>query len=430
MMLNEGTITAPKPTLESVLEKNNLNAAWLAVKANDGAAGPDGRDISATHEHLKEHWEGIETKLRASQYKAGPIRAVSIPKANGGERVLGVPNVQDRLIQQAIHQKLSERCEPFFSEHSYGFRPKRSAHDAVRAAREMVTQGKRFVADIDLKSFFDEVDHDKLMHLLGAHIEDKGLKKLIGTILRAPVQHRDGSRHKRGKGTPQGGPLSPLLANIYLDPLDKELERRGLSFVRYADDIAIFVTSPRAAERVLESVTGWIEKNLKVPVNREKSRSGPTEDSALLGFRLHDDGVISIAPKSIEKLKVRVRKLWDGQQNATSEQLRDRWKRFITGWWNYFQLADRRWGVEDITGWIRRHIRKCFWLRWKTPRGRLNALKRCGISRRSRGIAYSGLGAWRIARLWQMNQALSNKTLERYGFVLPWTFAKANRQAV
>jgi RNA-directed DNA polymerase len=352
------------------------------------------------------------------------VRAVTIPKPNGGERTLGVPNVQDRFIQQAIHEKLSERCEPFFSENSYGFRPMRSAHDAVRAAQELVKQGKRYVVDIDLKSFFDEVNHDKLMHLLDKHVEDKSLKKLIGAILRAPVQQPDGSRYKRGKGTPQGGPLSPLLANIYLDPLDKELERRGLSFVRYADDIAIFVTSPRAAERVLASVTEWIEKNLKVPVNREKSGSGPTGESALLGFRLEEDGTISIAPKSIQRLKAKVRELWEARQSLTSEQLRDQWRDYIQGWWNYYQLVERRWGVEDLTGWIRRHMRKCFWLRWSTPKGRLNALRRLGVNPRGCGLAYSGLGAWRIARLRQMNQALSNKRLQQYGFILPWAFAE------
>jgi len=425
-MLNEETMTALKPTLESVLEKDNLRAAWKAVKANDGAAGPDGRDIPATMAHLKEHWEGIEAKLRLGNYKPGPVRSVNIPKPNGGERVLGVPNVQDRLIQQAVHQKLSERCEPFFSDHSYGFRPKRSAHDAVRAARKFVQQGKSHVVDIDLKSFFDEVHHDRLMRLVGSHVEDKGLKKLIGTILRAPIQREDGSRYKRGKGTPQGGPLSPLLANIYLDPLDKELERRGLSFVRYADDIAIFVSSARSAERVLTRVVEWIEKHLKVPVNREKSGSGPTEQSALLGFRIHASGEISVAPKSIERMKTKVRDLWNAQQNRTSEQLRDQWNQYIRGWWNYFQLADHRWAVSDLTGWIRRHIRKCFWLRWKTPRGRLNALKRLGVNARARGMAYSGLGAWRIARLWQMNQALSNKRLRQHGFDIPWLFAEAS----
>lgn len=376
MRPNEATMAAPKATLSAVLENENLNEAWRAVRANKGAPGPDGLDIARSMAHIREHWESIGGKLRAGEYKPGPVRAVTIPKPNGGERTLGVPNVQDRWIQQAIHQKLSERCEPFFSQHSYGFRPNRSAHDAVRAGQKLVQSGKGYVVDIDLKSFFDEVDHDKLMHLLDQHVEDKSLKKLIGAILRAPVQRPDGSRYKRGKGTPQGGPLSPLLANIYLDPLDKELEKRGLSFVRYADDIAIFVSSPRSAERVLASITEWIEKHLKVPVNREKSGSGPTEASALLGYRLKADGTIEIAPKSLKRLKSRVRELWDARQSLTSEQLRDQWQRYILGWWNYFRLTERKWDVNDLNGWIRRHMRKCFWLRWKSPEGRLNALRR------------------------------------------------------
>ena len=422
-MLNEVTMEAPMPTLATVLERDNLNTSWRAVKSNRGAPGPDGKDIASTLCHLKANWDRIEAKLNAGDYKPGPVRSVSIPKANGGTRHLGVPNVQDRVIQQAIHQKLSEYCEGFFSEHSYGFRPNRSAHDAIRAAQEYVQQGKGYVVDIDLKSFFDEVNHDKLMQLLGAYVEDKLLKRLIGRYLRAPVQNADGTHQKRGKGTPQGGPLSPLLANIYLAPLDKELDQRGLSFVRYADDIAIFVKSERAAERVLNSVIAWIERNLKVPVNREKSGSGPTEKSALLGFQINAEGETSIAPKSVERLKARVRELWEARQSLTSIELRDQWQRFIRGWWNYYQLADCQLGVSDLSGWIRRHMRKCFWLRWSTPKGRINALRKLGVKGRSLGMGYTGLGAWRVARHWVMHRALSNKTLERYGFILPWLFA-------
>jgi RNA-directed DNA polymerase len=413
-----------EPTLERVLDQENIRAAWQAVKANDGAPGVDGMDIEKTTEHLRQHWEKIEAKLRAGDYRPGAVRAVDIPKANGGTRTLGIPNVLDRLIQQAIHQVMSPAWEPDFSEHSYGFRPGRSAHDAVKEAQAFILSGKMWVVDIDLKSFFDQVNHDKLMSFVACKVRDKRLLRLIGAYLRAAMRQPDGSQQKRTQGTPQGGPLSPLLANIYLDPLDKELEKRGLAFVRYADDIAIFVTSPRAAERVLASITEWIEKHLKVPVNREKSGNGPTGESALLGFRLEEDGTISIAPKSIQRMKAKVRELWEARQSLSSEQLRDQWRDYIQGWWNYFKLAERRWGVEDLSGWIRRHMRKCFWLRWSTPKGRLNALRRLGVGPRACGLAYSGLGAWRIARLRQMNQALSNKRLQQYGFILPWTFAE------
>jgi group II intron reverse transcriptase/maturase len=414
-------------TMESVLQRENLTAAWRAVKANQGAAGVDGMDVGQTHEHLKEHWDGIAGKLIGGEYRPAAVRAVQIPKPQGGTRTLGIPNVQDRLIQQAVHQKLSPLWEAEFSEHSYGFRPNRSAHDAIRAAQGYIQAGKTWVVDIDLKSFFDEVNHDRLMRLVGQKVRDKRLLKLIGNYLRAPMQEPDGSRQKRLKGTPQGGPLSPLLANIYLDELDKELGARGLSFVRYADDVAIFTSSERSALRVLESVINWIEKHLKVLVNREKSGSGRSDKSSLLGFRIYKDGSIGISPKAVEKLKNRVRELWDARQSLTSKQLRDQWRRYILGWWNYFKLADRLWKVRHLNGWIRRHIRKCFWLRWKTPRGRINALQRLGVKGRALGIGYTGLGAWRVAHLWAMNRALSNKTLNRNGFIIPWDFAEVKR---
>lgn len=414
-----------EPTLERVLEKENLRVAWQAVKANGGAPGVDGMDIEETAAHLRDHWEAIEAKLRAGDYQPGAVRAVDIPKANGGTRTLGIPNALDRMIQQAIHQVMSPAWEPDFSEHSHGFRPGRSAHDAVREAQAFVLAGKTWVVDIDLKSFFDQVNHDKLMHLVARKVRDKRLLRLIGAYLRAPLRQPDGSQQKRTRGTPQGGPLSPLLANIYLDPLDKELENRGLAFVRYADDIAIFASSRRSAERIHESVVGWIEKHLKVEVNREKSGSGPSDRSSLLGFRLYPDGRIGIAPQAITRLKDKVRELWDARQSLTSGELRDQWQGYIRGWWNYFKLADWRREVTDLSGWIRRHMRKCFWLRWKTPRGRCNALKRLGVAKRSLGNAWSAKGAWPMARHYVMQHALKNQTLRRFGFIIPWEIAEA-----
>lgn len=421
-MHNEATEAAA--TLEAVLSKENLKAAWLAVKNNHGAAGVDGMGVEETEAHLREHWESIERKLKAGEYRPAAVRAVEIPKASGGTRTLGIPNVQDRLIQQAIHQQLAPLWEPQFSEHSHGFRANRNAHDAVREAHGFIRAGKTWVVDIDLKGFFDEVNHDILMHAVSRKVGDKRLLRLIGDYLRAPMQTTDGRKMPRGKGTPQGGPLSPLLANIYLDPLDKELEKRGLSFVRYADDIAIFAASERSAERILESVIRWIEKHLKVPVNRTKSGSGPTDESAWLGFRLYSDGRIGVSPKSIERMRAKVRSLWDARQSLTSRELRDQWQRYIRGWWNYFKLATWRREVEDTSGWIRRHMRKCFWIRWKTPQGRIRALRRLGVTGRALGIGYTGLGAWAVAGQWAMQRALRNDTLTRYGFILPWTFAE------
>jgi RNA-directed DNA polymerase len=416
-------VNGPEETLmEAVLAKENLRAAWLQVKANDGAAGIDGMNVGRTEKHLRVHWEKIEAKLRAGKYQPAGVRVVEIPKPQGGTRTLGIPTVSDRLIGQALGQVLSAIWEPHFSEHSYGFRPGRSAHDAVRAAQAYVSEGKEWVVDVDLKNFFDQVDHDILMRMVAGRVRDKRVLQLIGRYLRAPmVQGR--SEQVRVKGTPQGGPLSPLLANIYLDALDQELERRGLSFVRYADDIAIYVSSPRAAERVLESVIDWLRRELKLEVNREKSGSGPTGQSSLLGFRIDRRSEVSIAPKAIEKLKGRVRECWRSCQSKTSNQLRDQWKQYIEGWWAYFRIAESLREVRDLSPWIRRHIRKCFWLRWHNIEGRTNALKRLGVRGRGLQIAGASRKAWRMATNPQLHKALSNQTLRRHGFVLPWEIA-------
>jgi group II intron reverse transcriptase/maturase len=275
---------------------------------------------------------------------------------------------------------------------------------------------------MDLEKFFDRVNHDILMSRLARRIGDKRILKLIRRFLQAGMME-DGLVSARTEGTPQGGPLSPLLANIYLHPLDQELEKRGLSFVRYADDIAIFCSSERAAARVKASMIAWIERELKLPVNREKSGHGPSDGSALLGFRLETDGTIRLAPKSVERLKTKVRELWDARQSLTSEELREQWRTYMRGWWGYFQLAEKRWDLTNLSGWIRRHMRKCFWLRWHHPRGRRNALQRLGLHGAILGIASSRKGAWAIARNWALHRALSNRTLHRYGFTLPWETA-------
>jgi group II intron reverse transcriptase/maturase len=329
------------------------------------------------------------------------------------------------MIQQAIQQAMGPTFEEGFSDSSYGFRPMRSAHGAVRKAQGYVVAGKQWVVDIDLKSFFDQVNHDRLMTMVGRKVRDKALLRLIGEYLRAPMQHSDGSRQARKAGTPQGGPLSPLLANIYLDPLDKELESRGVAFVRYADDIAIFASSQRAAQRILESVIEWLKKELGLEANREKSGAGPSGNSSLLGFRLYEDGRIGVAPKAIDKLKEKVRQCWEARQNKTSEQLRDQWRKYIDGWWNYFRLADWQREVRDLSGWIRRHIRKCFWQRWHSPAGRLKALRKLGITGRALGLASTSYGAWAIARHVTLQQALKTSVLARYGIAIPWELAAA-----
>jgi RNA-directed DNA polymerase len=411
-------------TLEKMLEKEHLRAAYQAVKANAGAPGIDGMTVEQLGPHLREHWPGIAAKLLAGRYRPTAVRAVDIPKPHGGTRTLGIPTVLDRFLQQAILQLLTPVFDPDFSTHSHGFRPQRSAHDAVREAKSHVEAGRCWVVDIDLKAFFDQVNHDLLMREIARKVGDRRLLKLIGSFLRAGMT-RAGERSvaARTKGTPQGGPLSPLLANIYLDRFDQEMEARGLAFVRYADDIAIYARSQRAAERIKESVIKWLEENLKVPVNRQKSGAGLTEASSLLGFRIHQNGRVSVSPKACEKLKERVREMWKARQSWTSTQLRDRWREYIEGWWGYFRLAEWREELRSIGKWTRRHMRKCFWQRWHSRRGRYRALWRLGLRGRGLRVAASSVGAWRMAASTHVQRALSKEKLNVYGFVIPWELA-------
>lgn len=417
--------TNPKPTIDiaSLVSRDNMQRAFAAVKSNKGSAGIDGKTIAQTATHLVTHWRKIRQTLHAGHYQPAAVRAVSIPKANGGTRQLGIPSVQDRLIQQAMQQLLTPTFDPLMSNNSYGFRPNRSAHDAIEAARSYVKQGRKWVVDIDLKQYFDQVSHDRLIHMLKPHISDKQILALIGRYLRAPMRHNDGSQQPRQRGTPQGGPLSPLLANIYLDPLDKELEKRGIAFVRYADDIAIFTSSERSAKRILASVKEWLHKQLDLEINDDKSGVSMCNKTQLLGFCIHPNGDVSIATKALEKLKVRVRELWDGRQSLTTPELRDQWRSYIIGWWNYFEYANDRSGVHKLSGWIRRHMRKCFWLRWHNRAGRRKALRRLGVRGRSLQVAGCRRGAWAMSIHVVMNQALKTTTLAAFGFVLPWTLA-------
>jgi group II intron reverse transcriptase/maturase len=372
--------------------------------------------------HLRQHWPRIRDKLEAGHYRPGKLKGVRIAKPSGGERLLGIPNVQDRIIQQAVQQQMSLIFEPGFSDHSYGYRAGRSAHDAIRCAQRYVQAGKDWVVDIDISAFFDHVNHDILMHRVGEKVKDKRVLKLIGSYLRAGMQ-RDGEVHPRYQGTPQGGPLSPLLANIYLDALDKELESRGLSFVRYADDVTIYVGSERSAQRVYESLVRWIEKQLRLEVNRAKSGTGRPWQRKFLGFRLQQDGQIGISPESQNAYKDKVRSLWSARQSVTSRELVDNWNRYIRGWWNYYGIAVDK--LESLSGWTRRHMRKCFWLRWHGKKGRLRHLRQLGVSARliSRVDFYAG--AWRAARHPAMHKALNNRLLRKYRLVTPNDLAES-----
>jgi group II intron reverse transcriptase/maturase len=343
---------------------------------------------------------------------------MEIPKPNGGKRMLGIPTVQDRWIQQMLLQVLQPIFDPAFSEHSYGFRPGRGAQTAVQAAQAHIQSGRRWVVDMDISKFFDRVNHDILMNRIGQTIRDKRVLKLIGHYLRAGAMI-EGVVVASEEGTPQGGPLSPLLANIYLDALDKELERRGLAFSRYADDCNIYGGSRRAAERVLAGVTAWINQHLRLEVNADKSGVGRPWERKYLGFRINQQGKIETAPQSVERLKAKVREMWQSCQSLSSDKLRDRWRAYIRGWWAYYGLAEERRNIFGLEGWIRRHIRTCFWQRWHNAAGRLRHLKQMGAKGRLLQVASSSQGAWAIARHETLQTVLSNRILRRFGFLMP-----------
>lgn len=368
--------------------------------------------------HLAKHWEKIRKKLLEGEYQPNPVRRVEIEKPGGGVRQLGIPTVMDRFIQQLLLQVMTPIYEPRFSDSSWGFRPGRSAHDAVRAGQEYARNGKDWLVDIDIEKFFDRVNHDILMTRIGETIRDKRVLKLIGRYLRSGVMV-NGVVMDSNEGTPQGGPLSPLLANIYLDPLDRELERRGHSFSRYADDCNIYVGSEPSAKRVMDTITGWIVRELRLKVNVQKSGIGRPWERKFLGFCLTRDGAITISEKSLAQFQRRIRALWDARQSGKTRELRDRWQRYIRGWWNYYQLSEWRGPIFQLEGWLRRHIRKCFWLRWHNRKGRRNALCRLGLTGPHLKVASSRKGAWRIAKSPTLQTALRNATLRRYGFWVP-----------
>jgi group II intron reverse transcriptase/maturase len=404
--------------MERVVTQDNATAAWLAVKRNGGAPGIDGMTTQQLRDHVRKHWETIRAKLLAGTYAPSPVRRVEIPKPNGGVRLLGIPTVLDRWIQQMLLQVLQAIFDPTFRAHSFGFRPGKSAHDAVRAAQNYIQAGKDWVVDMDITKFFDHVNHDILMNRIGQTIRDKRVLGLIGRYLRAGVMI-EGVVQASEEGTPQGGPLSPLLANIYLDALDQELEGRGLAFSRYADDCNIYVSSERSAERVLASLTDWIKKHLRLEVNATKSGVGRPWERKFLGFRINPQGKIEAAPTSVERFKTKVRELWRSCQSQTSRELRDTWRAYVRGWWGYYRLAEDRRSIFGLEGWIRRHIRACFWQRWHDWRGRLRKLRNLGLSGRLLKVAHSSKGAWRIAASPSLQTGLSNAVLRRYEFWMP-----------
>jgi group II intron reverse transcriptase/maturase len=405
--------------MEVVLARDNLMRAYQRVVRNKGAAGVDGLTVAALKAHLKEHWPTIKARLLAGSYQPQPVRRVTIPKPNGGERQLGIPTVVDRLIQQALHQVLSPVFEPTFSDHSYGFRPGRSAHQAVRQAREHVASGYRWVVDLDLEQFFDRVNHDVLMARVAGPVDDPRVLKLIRRYLEAGMM-ADGLVSPRRQGTPQGGPLSPLLSNILLTELDRELEQRGHRFVRYADDVNVYVGSQKAGERVLTTVTRFLGEVLKLTVNATKSAVARPRQRSFLGYSLsgHARPQLRIATHSRQRLVGKVRQLLRGARGRSLRHTIEQLNPVLRGWAAYFRWTDNKRPLEAIDGWVRRKLRCLLWRQWKRVYTRARNLMRLGLAaERAWRSATNGRGPWWNAGASHLHAALPKKVFARLGLV-------------
>ncbi len=403
--------------MEEVVERENLKEALKRVKANQGSPGVDGMTVHALPDHLKEHWPAIREQLLSGTYKPQPVKRVEIPKPDGGVRKLGIPTVLDRLIQQAVMQVLQKRWDRTFSEHSYGFRPRRSAHQAVAQAQQYLAEGHRWVVDLDLEKFFDRVNHDKLMGQVAKRVTDKRVLKLLRAFLTVGVME-NGLVSPVDEGTPQGGPLSPLLSNLVLDELDRELERRGHRFVRYADDCNIYVRSERAGQRVMESVTRFITKRLKLKVNSEKSAVARPEERKFLGFSFtrNRQPRRRIAPKAKVRLKQRVRELTWRTRGVSLEELVRELASYLRGWRSYFGFCQTPWVLVHLDSWIRRRLRSVLWAQWKHVRRRQAELQQRGVSREwAKKTACSNLGPWRLSQDPSICQALPNAYFDALG---------------
>lgn len=407
-------------TLESILETENLLAAWQQVAANNGAPGVDGMKAKELFEHLSEQWESYKQALQEGKYRPQAVRRVEIPKPNGGVRKLGIPTVMDRFIQQAIARKLDEAYDPTFSESSYGFRRGRSAHQALDKATQYLNSGLKYIVEIDLEKFFDRVNHDRLMHQLSKRIEDKRVLKLIRSYLEAGVLE-NGIVRRNEEGTPQGGNLSPVLSNIVLDELDKELESRGHRFVRYADDISIYCASQRAAERVLEKVSQWIEKRLKLKVNREKSGIKRPSNGQLLGFGYYNSpkGIRPrISQKSYERLKEKIKKLTCRSWSINMAERLEKLAQTTIGWANYFAVADGKNRLQAIDEWMRSRLRMCIWKQWKKVKTRMASLRKLGVSEEQAYMwANTRKGYWRTAHSPILLTTINESRLKQRGYV-------------
>ena len=402
--------------LERILSRDNLLRAWHRVRVNKGAAGVDSVTIDEFPAYLKEHWPEIKRKILDETYKPSPVKRVGIPKRTGGKRPLGIPTVLDRVIQQAILQVLQPIFDPGFSESSFGFRPRHCAHDAVRKVRQIIDKGYKYVVDVDLSKFFDRVNHDLLMTRVARKAKDKRVLRLIGRYLRAGVEV-DGKIQPTTEGVPQGGPLSPLLANIMLDDFDKELEQRGHNFVRYADDFLIFVKSQHSAQRVMVSVARWLKRMLKLSINYEKSKIVKANDCDYLGFIFKNKRIIW-SDESLENFKHNIRRLTARSWGISMNKRLTRLSSYIRGWMNYFALSEHYRPLPELDEWIRRRVRMCYIKRWRYCRTRVRNLIRLGaVKKQAIAVGLSSKGPWKLARTFGSQSGLTNAYLKEQGLV-------------
>lgn len=414
---NDPARALTKYLMEEVTDRDNLNRAYRQVKANRGAPGVDGMTIAAAADWIAEHKEELIASLMDGSYRPQPVRGVQIPKPGGGVRQLGIPTVIDRLVQQAILQVLQPLVDPTFSDSSYGFRPGRSAHDALHQAAKYVAEGRTIVVDMDLEKFFDRVNHDILMARLARRIADQRLLKIIRRFLEAGLM-QEGVCVARSEGTPQGGPLSPLLANLLLDDLDKELARRGHAFCRYADDCNIYVRSQSAGDRVLASLSEFLEGKLRLSVNRAKSAVAPVNERKFLGHRLLADGTLVIAPQSLQRAKDRIRQLTRRNRGISFERVIGELNSFTRGWTTYFRYAKAKGVLSDLDSWIRRKLRCVRLKQRKRAASMASFLQQLGVPKnRSWTTAACGKGWWRMAHTPAAQQAMSNQWFQDNGLV-------------
>jgi RNA-directed DNA polymerase len=400
-----------------VCERGNLNRAYKRVKANKGAPGIDGMTVGELYDWLIGHKGALVESLLDGSYEPQPVLGKEIDKPSGGKRRLGIPTVVDRLVQQAIHQVLEGIVDPTFSESSYGFRRGRNAHQAVKQAAEHVAEGRNIVVDVDLAKFFDRVNHDKLMARVARHVSDKRLLRITRRFLEAGMMW-DGVCVERYEGTPQGGPLSPLLANLLLDDLDKELERRGHRFCRYADDCNIYVRTQKAGDRVLRSVTRFLEEKLRLQVNEEKSAAAPVQERQFLGYRILWDGRLAIAPRSLERAKRRIRQITRRNRGISLEQMIRELNSYLTGWVTYFRYAACKSHLKRLDEWTRRKLRCVRLKQRKRAKSIADFLQSLGVPEWNAWIlALSGKGWWRKAGAPQANQAMSIAWFRAQGLV-------------